>query len=1335
MTRNAMFKRFATMLLTLLLILQIGTALSEDHTVETRTIVSTPILRADGELCEVTVSYGDDARIPEGASLRVTDLAADSEAYGSARDAVLADMRARGEAVDEGTLGLAAVDIAILDADGNEIEPAAPVRVDMRIMALPGVEDLGDVAGTLAVQHHAEAEEGVVVETVYDGDGKASGNVTGLDIGFETASFSMFTISWRNNSNTYNRSARVHYVDESGRELTISNPSNLYPTLNADSTSPAYLIYDIAGYEYSYTYSNYYGIRIDPLLRKRDNRWQYRYNNYWYEIADNDDIYVVYKKKNAIAQGGTPTVRQSDDVAPPVDPRINKTSTRNGDDTNTIALSLISDTAALEVEKLADVIVVFDVSGSMTTNDMGGTRLQAAQNAVNSLADQLAKKKNSNGDPLVRMSLIQFSTTASFVIEHMTDLTDSGLRAFKSKVNGLSADGGTNWDHALQLANEESDLDPGRATFVIFVTDGDPTFRNTRMNVANNVLATEVFSNNQYYLSDHVYGPGSDDNATGQCYAAAVLQGKAIRSAGKNLFTIGISNSVTKISAFNSDVGGNGAYLVENQTALEQAFSDIEASITGALGWGNIQMTDGITNLSNTVQKTGLTQVGGDFTYWIAPAPGNWSELTAEQKNSYTPVASDFVSWDPVAAGAGLAEYDAETGAVKWNMGSTFMPEAGVTYQVRFKVWPSQEAYDTIAKLNNGTLNYDTLPQDVKAQIIKNGSTYTLKTNEPNAQTTYQSATRSGDTVTASGDIQTLTFPTVEDLNLHVDKMTVTKNWVNSLDPDARWKSDVELLLTDGNGNLYKNIELNDANDYTANDNFISCGLAKIENGQLIIYETGHDFKMTEPAEYAYYWDLDSEVYRPMVIDSVLTMLMKTDAPAGMGSRTYYVSGGKTYYRIDGGVYEAIATGDAAASITATNIRRSNLNLTKRVQDENGADAVSSEPFEFTIQINDTQDADVWFAAQRDANDTSTIVKDLVTNATAEVEDGEPTGYYHAPSGSAITVKIEPGWNLRFTNLPNGTTYTITEGAKDDYTFVSAVIDNDGTFSVTNGTTGAGTINESNTQYTVTYTNRTAAKKVQVLKVRPNGTPLANAEFALYTPSGYEADPQYAVKTRLISGADGMIDLGNLAHGTYYLAETAAPTGYVLLPDPVKIEVSSTGVICTQGDDDLPVSGNITTGFTVTVTDTPAATTLPIPVKKTLKGRDMEADEFNFVLQPIDINGNLGDASAKQTTTNPAGAENEEVTFNFALDYTYEDIAAAPYHDTAGNGVYYYIVYEEEGNADDIYYSELKYIVKVTLSYDEESKALTATPKNYLYDGTGQLPADARQGLREDQTV
>ena len=107
-------------------------------------------------------------------------------------------------------------------------------------------------------------------------------------------------------------------------------------------------------------------------------------NNNWYYLSESnvqrkDEIYVVYKKKADIVPGGTPTVKQSGTDDPPVAPRINKESTPNGDDTNTLALSIISDTAALEVEKPADVIVVFDVSKSMKSNNLGNkTRLQAA---------------------------------------------------------------------------------------------------------------------------------------------------------------------------------------------------------------------------------------------------------------------------------------------------------------------------------------------------------------------------------------------------------------------------------------------------------------------------------------------------------------------------------------------------------------------------------------------------------------------------------------------------------------------------------------------------------------------------------------------------------------------------------------------------------------------------------------------------------------------------------------------------------------------------------------------------------------------------------------------
>ena len=671
-----------------------------------------------------------------------------------------------------------------------------------------------------------------------------------------------------------------------------------------------------------------------------------------------------------------------------------------------------------------------------------------------------------------------------------------------------------------------------------------------------------------------------------------MLQGRAIVSAGKNIYTIGISNDVKKVETFNFDIGGNGAYLAGNTQALQKAFADIEASISGASGWGNIQMTDGITNLTNTVQKTGLTNVGGDFTYWKAPAPENWAEMTEAQKNAYEPDVDSFVQWDPASEGASPAVYNSETGAVEWNMGKTFMPEAGVTYQVRFKVWPSQEAYDYIAKLNNGTIAYDSLLDDVKAQIDRSGNSYTLKTNEPEAKTTYQSAMKTGDTVTVSGEIKTLEFPSVEDLHLSADKMKVQKEWVNDLDPNARWKSDVTLLLTDGNGNLYKSIELNEKNKFTAEDNFISCGLAKIENGELIIYEAGHDFKLTEPEEYAYYWDLDAHIYRPMIIDAQLTMLTKTDAPPGMEDKTYYTYQEGVYYKIYGSTYLAIAKDNAAAAITATNIRRSNLNLMKKVVDELGNPVTSSDMFTFMITINDTRDDDVWFSVMMDANDISTIVKDLSTNATPEDKNGEHTGYYHASSGSEITVSMEPGWNLRFTNLPNGTTYTIEEMVTENYIFQGAAIDNNGTFSITQGTTvGTGTINESNKQYTVTYTNKAATQQVYIYKTdQSSQQPLQGAVFSLYTKAGYEADPQKVLKTGLVSDENGMIDLGRVVIGEYCLVETSAPPGYILLSEPVEITVKENEVLYrqisnSQSSSREGVSGNYESGYTLVVTN------------------------------------------------------------------------------------------------------------------------------------------------------
>ena len=72
------------------------------------------------------------------------------------------------------------------------------------------------------------------------------------------------------------------------------------------------------------------------------------------------------------------------------------------------------------------------------------------------------------------------------------------------------------------------------------------------------------------------------------------------------------------------------------------------------------------------------------------------------------------------------------------------------------------------------------------------------------------------------------------------------------------------------------------------------------------------------------------------------------------------------------------------------------------------------------------------------------------------------------------------------------------------------------------------------------------------------------------------------MKTDLVSsaetGKEGIIDLGKLGDGVYYLVEISAPKGYIPLQDPVIITVSSGEVTYSQENSSLDDSGDGKTG-------------------------------------------------------------------------------------------------------------------------------------------------------------
>lgn len=747
------------------------------------------------------------------------------------------------------------------------------------------------------------------------------------------------------------------------------------------------------------------------------------------------------------------------------------------------------------------------------------------------------------------MALIKFDTRAEYAINGFTD----DPTTYNNAVEQLTTNGITNWEQALVLANSMP-VDPNAPTFVVFVSDGAPTARISRLNLSDDNLYT--LNGSGFYRVEDYYGIFGSGSYSVDHYNVAVKQGQAIVAAGKELYSIGLSTDASSMEGFTTDSGAPAShYFPANEPDdLTDAFDKIAGAVEESLGFTDVSINDGVTELT-TVETDALTGTPENFVYrkGTNEDPLQNAEWTGDDVPQATITDDNHVIWDINEIGR---------------------LEKGVTYSVTFTVWPSQESYNIIADINNGIIRdasgnivrtgtpaeaYAAQPENVRNQIGIVGNSYTLLTNT-GCNVSYKFNGNDGS--------KEATVKKAGSMPLDTTFFAMHKDWQNQLPQDTRtasvltkedggvsylvdsdgnfildgenrivadwnnfnsWKDKavyyVDLIVTKGSSD-YTEVRLTSDKSWTWDQMFVAPGVithGSGNSGSLTVRETGDDYSVREKPSESYYWELFAETYHPMVINGTAYVLQKvtSDAPS-LSNNTY----DGDYYNINGVVYKKLGSADDAR-ISAVNYRRSYLNITKTVSGDN---APEDAFFTYTVKLENpnglyqgasgysVDNDDFWFSIYDPANQVT--VKDASCVSGAEAEAGD-TGYWHfanVQGGKEITIKIKAGWNVRFTNLVSGTTYEITEsisGMEPGFVFdkVSATANVNGTAQTYNPTIAAakisGTIENPNTDYTVTYANKylgvfyvyhSSDLEVQRFPMAENGVPYsAEKTFDIYS--------------------------------------------------------------------------------------------------------------------------------------------------------------------------------------------------------------------------------------------
>ena len=430
------------------------------------------------------------------------------------------------------------------------------------------------------------------------------------------------------------------------------------------------------------------------------------------------------------------------------------------------------------------------------------------------MAQHLLTSENQGEDSNIQMALVPFSTTVGNVL----NFTDNAMDIV-SAVNGLGADGGTNWEAALKATNAK--LTSGRKgvkKYIVFMSDGDPTYRTSSVRTGTDWLGRPIYdADDGWGLPAGVHGSGSSDQY-GANLSSAVAE--ANRRGDATLFSVGVSSDPTKMRGFADQTKGS-YYSATSTDELNKAFADIIGQINRKSSYKNVSITDTLSDYAEFVNAN----FGSNDVTVTASKDGNSVDLN---ESDYTVTVSGKM--------------------VKVTFADGYELQDGVTYTVTFKVKPTQKAYNEYAanKQNDDKTGY----KDVLGADNTDADGHHTSSNLPGFHSNADHGAKLEYTVVNTvGDQTTETPGSVEYphpvLQVKTGKIQVTKNWSDGAEKHGNGSVTVTLKQCNTQGedckDVNRTVTLNNQGQWAGAFENLAPGTYRVEESSVDGYTASYN--------------------------------------------------------------------------------------------------------------------------------------------------------------------------------------------------------------------------------------------------------------------------------------------------------------------------------------------------------------------------------------------------------------------------------------------------------------------------------------------------------------